>query len=51
MLKLPNVVLTPHIGANTVETRVKMARACQARILDAMSGRRPANVVNPEIYG
>ena len=29
----PNVVLTPHIGANTVETRVKMARACQARIL------------------
>lgn len=51
LLKLPNVVLTPHIGANTVETRVKMARACQARILDAMSGRRPANVVNPEIYG
>lgn len=51
LLKLPNVVLTPHIGANTVETRVKMARACQARILDAMAGRRPANVVNPEIYG
>lgn len=51
LLKLPNVVLTPHIGANTVETRVKMAQACQARILDALSGRRPANVVNPEIYG
>lgn len=51
LLKMPNVVLTPHIGANTVETRVKMARACQARILDAMAGRRPANVVNPEIYG
>lgn len=51
LLKLPNVVLTPHIGANTVETRVKMAQACQARILDAMAGRRPANVVNPEIYG
>lgn len=51
LLKMPNVVLTPHIGANTVETRVKMAQACQARILDALSGRRPANVVNPEIYG
>lgn len=51
LFKLPNVVLTPHIGANTVETRIKMAQACEARILDVLAGRRPANVVNPEVYG
>ena len=43
---LENVVLTPHIGTNTVETREQMARACGKRILDALAGCTPQNVVN-----
>jgi len=41
-----NVVLTPHIGANTVQTRRDMGAACSSQILDALSDRRPANIVN-----
>lgn len=50
LLALDNVVLTPHVGTNTVEDRDRMAEACAQRILEALSGRRPPNVVNPEIY-
>lgn len=46
LLKLQNVVLTPHIGANTVETRRAMGAACSRRILDALEGKRPENIVN-----
>ena len=47
---LPNVLLTPHIGTNTHEARALMARHAADRILAALDGRRPDNVVNPEIY-
>ncbi|MBE5796541.1 MAG: hypothetical protein E7327_04085 [Clostridiales bacterium] len=41
-----NVVCTPHIGTNTIQTRDEMAAACSAQILDALAGRRPENIVN-----
>lgn len=41
-----NVVLTPHIGANTEQTRRDMGAACTAQIIDALNGNRPANIVN-----
>ena len=50
LLSMDNVILSPHIGSNTVEDRVKMARACAERIEIALSGKRPPNVVNPEAW-
>jgi len=50
LLTLPHVVLMPHSGTNTFEARVGMVEACCERILDALDGKRPKNVVNPEIY-
>jgi len=50
LLKLEHVVLMPHYGTNTHEARLDMVRACSQRILDALDGKRPQNVVNPEIY-
>lgn len=50
LLALDNVVLTPHIGTNTPEARYAMARDACLRILAALEGKRPPNVVNPEIY-
>ena len=46
LLRLNNVVLTPHIGTNTAETRTDMARACSQNILDVLAGKRPPNIVN-----
>ena len=40
------VVCTPHVGTNTAETRNQMADACARQILDALSGKRPDNIVN-----
>jgi lactate dehydrogenase-like 2-hydroxyacid dehydrogenase len=50
LLKLPNVVLTPHVGSATADTRFKMAALAAENLLAALQGRRPPNVVNPEIY-
>jgi glyoxylate reductase len=47
--KLNNVVLLPHVGSATGETRLKMAALAAENLLAALAGRRPPNVVNPEI--
>ena len=50
LLALPNVVLTPHVGSATSETRLAMAMLAAENLLAALEGRRPPNPVNPEIY-
>jgi gluconate 2-dehydrogenase len=50
LLTLPNVVLTPHVGSATSETRFAMAALAAENLLAALAGRRPPNPVNPEIY-
>lgn len=50
LLKMPSVVLLPHIGSATAETRFKMANLAAENLLAALDGKRPPNVVNPEIY-
>lgn len=47
---LENVVLTPHVGSNTLYTRNGMAEQCVLRIRDALEGREPRNLLNPEIW-
>lgn len=51
LLKLPNVVLTPHLGSAVVDLREEMAMIVVENILAVIHGRRPPNCVNPEIYG
>ncbi|MBR3504812.1 MAG: D-glycerate dehydrogenase [Clostridia bacterium] len=46
LLALSCVTLTPHVGTNTHEARKGMAEACAARIIDALEGRTPPNMVN-----
>ena len=48
LLKLDNVVATPHIGSATHETREAMARCAVDNLLAALAGERPANLVNPQ---
>jgi lactate dehydrogenase-like 2-hydroxyacid dehydrogenase len=49
LLGLPNVVLAPHIGSATGETRAAMARSAAQNLLDLLDGKRPATLLNPEV--
>ncbi len=46
---LPNVILLPHIGSATVETRQAMRDLAIDNLLAALRGERPKAVVNPEV--
>lgn len=48
LLDLPNVVLTPHIGSATTETRESMTRVLVDNLLAAARGEEPPNLVYPE---
>ena len=50
LLTLRNVVLTPHIGSATWATRRAMARLAVGSVIDVLAGRRPANLVNPQVW-
>ncbi len=45
LLKLENVVLTPHIASGTIEARTKMAEVAVTNIIECLEGRTPPNVV------
>ena len=50
-LRRPNVVLAPHLGSATVETRTKMAMMAVENVIALFDGRRPPNILNPEVLG
>ncbi|CAN5545076.1 MAG: D-glycerate dehydrogenase [Actinomycetota bacterium] len=48
LLELENVVLAPHIGSASIETRGKMAELAAKNIAAVLRGETPPNPVNPE---
>lgn len=50
LLSLPNVVLAPHIGSATAETRGAMARRAAQNLLDLLDGQRLLTLLNPEVF-
>ena len=48
-LKRANVVLAPHIASASLETRTKMACMAAQNVVSLFTGRRPANLLNPEV--
>ena len=50
LLRLNNVVATPHIGSATHETREAMAKCAVDNLLQALAGERPKNLVNPAAW-
>jgi glyoxylate reductase len=51
LLAMHNVVLMPHVGSATGETRLRMAMLAAENLLDVLHGRRPTNTINPEVFG
>lgn len=49
-LELKNVVLTPHIASASEPTRRAMAECAAANLVAALAGRRPPNLLNPEVW-
>jgi glyoxylate reductase len=48
LLRLENVVLAPHLGSATVETRTAMGMLAAENLVAALEGERPPSLVNPE---
>ena len=49
LLELDNVVLIPHLGSATIETRTAMAVLAAQNAIAAVRGLRPPTPVNPEV--
>jgi lactate dehydrogenase-like 2-hydroxyacid dehydrogenase len=49
-LELDNVALTPHIGSSSSATRMAMAMTAADNLIAALSGTRPPNLLNPEVW-
>ena len=50
LLACPRLVLAPHIGSATTQTRTAMAQLCADAVIAVLSGHRPTNIVNPEVW-
>ncbi len=48
LLELDNVVVVPHIGSASVETRLKMCMMAAENAAAALAGKQPPNLLNPE---
>ncbi len=46
---LPNVVMTPHIGSATHDTRNRMAEMAARNLIHCLQGKKPLSIVNPEV--
>jgi glyoxylate reductase len=49
LIDLPNVVLAPHIGSASQETRLQMATLAVENCLAVLEGKTPPTPVNPEV--
>jgi len=47
---LPNTVLTPHIGSGSIETRLRMSMMAVTNCIAGLTGQRPPNLLNPELW-
>ena len=50
LLKMENVVMTPHVGSAVGELRAQMANVVVDNIVAVLEGREPPNCWNAEIY-
>ncbi len=50
LLELENVVIIPHLGSATVDTRNAMGLLAAENVFAALDGRRPPTLVNPDVW-
>jgi len=50
LIAMENVIMTPHIASATWEAREKMGYMAVDAILETLSGNKPSNIVNEEVW-
>ena len=50
LLQFDNVLASPHTAGVTREARANMGRIAAEQILDALDGKRPPRLINPEVW-
>jgi D-3-phosphoglycerate dehydrogenase / 2-oxoglutarate reductase len=50
LLQLDNVLASPHTAGVTREARQNMGRIAAEQLLDALDGKRPPRLINPEVW-
>jgi D-3-phosphoglycerate dehydrogenase len=50
LLQFDNVLASPHTAGVTREARENMGRIAARQILDALDGKRPPRIINPEVW-
>lgn len=50
LLKLPNIVTTPHIGSSTHETELIMSELAAENLVAGLNGEIPPNLINREAF-
>ena len=50
LLKLENIIITPHIASASQATRLKMAQMAVDNLAAGLRGERLPNCANPEVY-
>jgi len=51
LITLKNVVLEPHLASASIETRTRMAVMAAENLTAFFAGKRPPNILNPEVLG
>jgi len=50
LMDLDNLIMVPHIGSASYQTRTKMAIMAAKNLVSALKGERPEYLVNPEVF-
>ena len=50
LLQFDNVLASPHTAGVTKEARENMGRIAAEQVLDALDGKRPPRIINPEVW-
>jgi D-3-phosphoglycerate dehydrogenase len=50
LLQFDNVLASPHTAGVTREARANMGRIAAEQLLDALDGKRPPRIINPEVW-
>lgn len=50
LMAFDNVVISPHTAGVTTEARINMGKFALEQTLDALDGKRPPRMVNPEVW-
>jgi D-3-phosphoglycerate dehydrogenase len=50
LLQFDNVLVSPHMAGVTREARANMGRIAAEQLIDALDGKRPPRIVNPQVW-